>query len=168
MAGSVNKVILVGNCGKDPEIKRTQDGRALANLSLATSERWTDKNSGEKREKTEWHRVVVFADGLVKLVEQYVRKGTKLYVEGSLATREWEDQQGVKRYSTEVVVKAFSGTITRLGGKGDGDGGEQNASHRERDGAATSGRYAVDNREPRSGKATAAPADDYYNDDIPF
>ncbi|ULR46026.1 single-stranded DNA-binding protein [Rhizobium sp. K102] len=120
MAGSVNKVILVGNVGADPEIRRTQDGRPIANLRIATSETWRDRNSGERREKTEWHTVVVFNEGLCKVVEQYVKKGAKLYIEGQLQTRKWQDQQGQDRYSTEVVLQGFSSTLTMLDGRGDG------------------------------------------------
>ncbi|ABC90892.1 single-strand DNA binding protein [Rhizobium etli CFN 42] len=122
MAGSVNKVILVGNVGADPEIRRTQDGRPIANLRIATSETWRDRNSGERREKTEWHNVVVFNEGLCKVVEQYVKKGAKLYVEGQLQTRKWQDQQGQDRYSTEVVLQGFNSTLTMLDGRGDGGG----------------------------------------------
>ncbi|MFS2174720.1 single-stranded DNA-binding protein [Rhizobium pisi] len=122
MAGSVNKVILVGNVGADPEIRRTQDGRPIANLRIATSETWRDRNSGERREKTEWHTVVVFNEGLCKVVEQYVKKGAKLYIEGQLQTRKWQDQQGQDRYSTEVVLQGFSSTLTMLDGRGDGGG----------------------------------------------
>lgn len=116
MAGSVNKVILVGNVGKDPEIRHTQDGKAIANLSLATSESWKDK-SGERKERTEWHRIVIFNEGIAKVVEQYVKKGTTLYVEGQLQTRKWTDKDGVEKYSTEVVVQAYGGSLTLLGGK---------------------------------------------------
>jgi single-strand DNA-binding protein len=121
MAGSVNKVILVGNVGKDPEIRRTQDGRPIANLSIATSES-RDKNSGEKKEKTEWHRVVVFNENLCKVIEQYVKKGAKLYIEGSLQTRKWTDQSGAEKYSTEVVLQGFNGTLTMLDGRAGGGG----------------------------------------------
>lgn len=114
MAGSVNKVILIGNVGADPEIRRTQSGTPIANLRIATSEHWKDKNSGERKEKTEWHTVIVFNEGLCKLVEQYVKKGSKLYVEGSLQTRKWSDQSGNDRYSTEIVLQAFNGTLTLL------------------------------------------------------
>ncbi|TBZ84400.1 single-stranded DNA-binding protein [Rhizobium leguminosarum bv. viciae] len=120
MAGSVNKVILVGNVGADPEIRRTQDGRPIANLRIATSETWRDRNSGERREKTEWHTVVVFNEGLCKVVEQYVKKGAKLYIEGQLQTRKWQDQQGQDRYSTEVVLQGFGSTLTMLDGRGEG------------------------------------------------
>jgi single-strand DNA-binding protein len=114
MAGSVNKVILIGNLGKDPEIRRTQDGKAIANLSIATSETWRDKNTGERKEKTEWHRVVIFSEPLCKIVEQYCQKGQKLYIEGSLQTRKWTDQSGVEKYSTEVVLQSYGGTLTML------------------------------------------------------
>jgi len=114
MAGSVNKVILVGNVGKDPEIRRTQDGKAIANLSIATSETWRDKSSGERKEKTEWHRVVVFNEGLCKVAEQYLKKGAKVYVEGQLQTRKWTDQNGADKYSTEVVLQAFNGVLVML------------------------------------------------------
>jgi single-strand DNA-binding protein len=114
MAGSVNKVILVGNLGADPEIKRTQDGRSIANLRLATSESWKDKATGERKEKTEWHRVVIFNEGLAKVVEQYVKKGAKIYVEGQLQTRKWTDQAGVEKYSTEVVLNGYGGVLTML------------------------------------------------------
>lgn len=114
MAGSVNRVILVGNVGNDPEIHSTKDGREIANLSLATSVSWKDKDSGDKKEKTEWHRVVIFAEGLVKVVKEYVSKGSKLYVEGSLQTRKWTDKDGVERYTTEVVVQGMRGQIVLL------------------------------------------------------
>lgn len=123
MAGSVNKVILVGNLGADPEVRRTQDGRPVARLRIATSESWRDRNSGERREKTEWHTVVIFNEGLCKIAEQYLRKGAKVYLEGQLQTREWEDQQGAKRYSTEVVLQGFNSALTMLDGRGEGGGG---------------------------------------------
>ncbi|AMA58313.1 single-stranded DNA-binding protein [Bradyrhizobium sp. CCGE-LA001] len=123
MAGSVNKVILVGNLGKDPEIRRTQDGRPIANLSIATSETWRDKNSGERKEKTEWHRVVIFSEPLCKIVEQYLKKGAKVYIEGALQTRKYTDQSGVEKYSTEVVLQGFNSTLTMLDGRGGGGGG---------------------------------------------
>ena len=123
MSGSVNKVILVGNLGADPEIRRTQDGRPIVNLRIATSESWRDRNSGERREKTEWHRVVIFNEGLAKVCEQYLKKGMKVYIEGALQTREWEDQQGQKRYSTEVVLQGFNSTLTMLDSPGGGRGG---------------------------------------------
>ena len=123
MAGSVNKVILVGNLGKDPEIRRTQDGRPIANLSIATSETWRDKATGERKEKTEWHRVVIFNEGLCKVAEQYLKKGAKVYIEGALQTRKWTDQSGVEKYSTEVVLQGFNSTLTMLDGRSGGGGG---------------------------------------------
>jgi single-strand DNA-binding protein len=123
MAGSVNKVILVGNLGKDPEIRRTQDGRPIANLSVATSETWRDKGTGERKEKTEWHRVVIFNEGLCKVAEQYLKKGAKVYIEGALQTRKWTDQSGVEKYSTEVVLQGFNSTLTMLDGRSGGGGG---------------------------------------------
>lgn len=114
MSGSVNKVILVGNVGKEPEICSTQDGREIANLTLATSESWKDRHTGERKEKTEWHRVTVFNEGLVGVVKQYVKKGSKVYVEGQLQTRKWTDQSGSEKYSTEVVLQGFGGTLTLL------------------------------------------------------
>ena len=120
MAGSVNKVILVGNLGKDPEIRRTQDGRPIANLSVATSESWRDKATGERKEKTEWHRVVIFNEGLCKVAEQYLKKGAKVYLEGALQTRKWTDKDGVEKYSTEVVLQGFNSQLTMLDGRGGG------------------------------------------------
>ena len=120
MAGSVNKVILVGNLGKDPEIRRTQDGKAIANLSVATSESWRDRNTGERKEKTEWHRVVIFNEGLAKVAEQYLKKGSKVYVEGQLQTRKWTDQSGAEKYTTEVVLQGFNSNLTMLDGRGGG------------------------------------------------
>ena len=122
MAGSVNKVILVGNLGRDPEVRSTQDGLKIVNLSLATSESWRDKNSGERREKTEWHRVVIFNERLAEVAEKFLKKGSKIYVEGSLQTRKWTDQSGQERYSTEVVLQRFRGELTMLDGKGGGGG----------------------------------------------
>ena len=127
MAGSVNKVILVGNLGKDPEIRRTNDGRPIANLSVATSESWRDKNTGERKEKTEWHRVVIFSEGLCKIAEQYLKKGSKVYVEGSLQTRKWQDQSGTDKYSTEVVLQNFNSVLTMLDTRGGGGGGMESS-----------------------------------------
>jgi single-strand DNA-binding protein len=123
MAGSVNKVILVGNLGADPDIRRTQDGRPICNLSIATSENWKDRNTGERRERTEWHRVVIFNEGLCRVAENYLRKGSKVYVEGQLQTRKWQDQSGQDRYSTEVVLQGFNSTLTMLDNRGEGGGG---------------------------------------------
>lgn len=122
MAGSVNKVILVGNLGADPEIRSLASGDRVANLRLATAETWKDRSTGERKERTEWHRVVVFNDNLVKVIESYCRKGSKLYVEGSIQTRKWTDQSGVEKFSTEIVLQKFNGTVTLLDGKGDGPG----------------------------------------------
>ena len=127
MAGSVNKVILVGNLGRDPEIRFTQSGQKIANMSIATSETWRDKQSGERREKTEWHRVVVFDERLADIVEKYIKKGSKVYLEGALQTRKWTGNDGIEKYTTEVVLQRFSGVLTMLdsagGGYGGGDGG---------------------------------------------
>ena len=141
MAGSVNKVILVGNLGRDPEIRRTQDGRPIANLRIATSETWRDKSSGERREKTEWHSVVVFNENLCKVVEQYLRKGSKVYIEGALQTRKWQDQQGQDRYSTEVVLQGFNGTLTMLDGRAGAGGGMQEGGQADYGGDAGFGGY---------------------------
>jgi single-strand DNA-binding protein len=123
MAGSVNKVILVGNLGRDPEIRFTQSGQKIANMSIATSEQWRDKSSGDRREKTEWHRVVVFDEKLADIVEKYVKKGSKVYLEGSLQTRKWTGNDGVEKYTTEVVLQRFSGVLTMLDSAGGGGGG---------------------------------------------
>ena len=120
MAGSVNKVILVGNLGADPEVRRTQDGRPIVNLRVATSETWRDKASGERKEKTEWHRVVIFSEGLAKVAEQYLKKGAKVYLEGALQTRKWQDKDGQDRYSTEVVLQGFNSVLTMLDGRSGG------------------------------------------------
>jgi len=133
MSGSVNKVILVGNLGADPEIRRTQDGKPIANLSVATSERWKDRNTGEQREKTEWHRVVIFSEGLCNVAENYLRKGSKIYLEGSLTTRKWQDQQGNDKYSTEVVLQGFNSTLTMLDSKAAGEGQPQSNPNADRD-----------------------------------
>ena len=172
MAGSVNKVILVGNLGADPEIRRTQDGRPIANLRVATSESWRDKNSGERREKTEWHRVTVFNEGLCKVIEQYVRKGSKLYIEGQLQTRKWQDQSGQDRYSTEVVLQGFNGTLhmldSRSGGASSGmsdSGGDYDAGNFGGDGgSSSSGGYDEPKRPSGGGTSYDKPLDD----EIPF
>ncbi len=123
MAGSVNKVILVGNLGADPEVRHTQNGDPIVNLRLATSETWKDRNSGERRERTEWHRVVIFNENLGKVAEQYLKKGSKVYIEGQLQTRKWQDQSGQDRYSTEVVLQRYRGELTMLDTRGGGGGG---------------------------------------------
>ncbi len=124
MAGSVNKVILIGNLGRDPEVRSFQNGGKVCNLRIATSETWKDRNTGERKEKTEWHSVAIFQEGLVRIAEQYLRKGSKVYIEGQLQTRKWQDQSGADRYSTEVVLQGFGGTLTMLDGRdGGGSGG---------------------------------------------
>src|SRR6201990_3095987 len=123
MAGSVNKVILVGNLGADPEIRRTQDGRPIVNLRVATTDTWRDKGSGERKERTEWHRVVIFSEGLAKVAEQYLKKGSRVYLEGQLQTRKWQDKDGQERYTTEVVLQRFRGELVLLGGRGGDDAG---------------------------------------------
>ena len=167
MAGSVNKVILIGNLGRDPEIRSMPNGDRIANLSIATSEQWRDKASGERKEKTEWHRVVIFNDNIVKVVENYVKKGTTVYIEGALHTRKWTDQQGVEKYSTEIVVGRFKGELTLLGGRGDGAG--QGGGY----GGGSGGRSNDDDYS--SGFSTggankpSGPKESYdLNDDIPF
>ena len=149
MAGSVNKVILVGNLGADPDVRSTKDGRPVVNLSLATSENWRDKNSGERREKTEWHRVVLFSEGLCRIAEQYLKKGSKIYVEGQLQTRKWQDDSGNDRYSTEVVLQNYGGTLTMLDAR-NSDGGFE----------AVGG--------DSSGQALARGAGSEIDDEIPF
>ena len=143
MAGSVNKVILVGNLGADPEIRNTQDGRPIANLRIATSETWRDKNSGERKERTEWHRVVIFNEGLCRVCEQYLKKGAKVYIEGQLQTRKWQDQSGQDRYSTEIVLQGFNSTLTMLDGRSGGQGGGGDFGG----GGASSGGYGGGNNE---------------------
>ena len=128
-SGSINKVILIGNLGKDPEIRSTQDGKEIANLTLATSDQWTDKNSGERRERTEWHRIAVFNPGLVGVIKKYLHKGSKIYVEGQLQTRKWQDNSGMDRYTTEVVLQGYGGQLTFLDSKGGGQGGGYQASN---------------------------------------
>jgi single-strand DNA-binding protein len=161
MSGSVNKVILIGNVGADPDIRRTQDGRAIANLRLATSEQWRDKNSGERKEKTEWHSIVVFTEGLVKIVEQYVKKGAKLYVEGQLQTRKWQDQDGNDRYATEVILQGFNTTLTMLDSHGDGKPDRSGGDYAGKTGGERPSQKAA--RESHQ-----APFNTEYDDDIPF
>lgn len=152
MAGSVNKVILVGNLGKDPEVRSTQDGSKIVNLTLATSETWNDKASGERKEKTEWHRVVIFNDRVSDVAERFLKKGAKIYVEGSLQTRKWTDQQGQERYTTEVVIGRFNGQLTMLDGRAGGSEGGGYAGGSE--GGSAGGGYAPRERAP----AAARPA----------
>ncbi|MDV4154680.1 single-stranded DNA-binding protein [Rhizobium brockwellii] len=170
MAGSVNKVILIGNVGADPEIRRTQDGRPIANLRIATSETWRDRNSGERREKTEWHTVVVFNEGLCKVVEQYVKKGAKLYIEGQLQTRKWQDQQGQDRYSTEVVLQGFGSTLTMLDGRGEGGGasGGRGSGAGGNDYGDDYGAPAPSSSPSRGGGGAGGNFSRDLDDDIPF
>jgi len=163
MAGSVNKVILIGNVGADPEIRRTQDGRPIANIRLATSETWRDKATGERKEKTEWHRIVVFNEGLCRVVEQYVKKGAKLYVEGALQTRKWTDQSGQEKYTTEVVLQGFNSVLTMLDRAGGGGGYVPDDSGGDDDFGATRP-MASRERKP----AMASSRRDDMDDEIPF
>ena len=165
MAGSVNKVILVGNLGKDPEVRRMQNGNPVVNLTVATSDTWRDKTSGERKEKTEWHRVVIFNEALCKVVEQYLKKGAKVYIEGQLQTRKWQDKDGHDKYSTEVVLQGFNSTLTMLDGKRDGSG--------YRPGGDGAGDYGYD-PDRAAGTSTRSPSSGSGNtgrdldDDIPF
>ncbi len=168
MAGSVNKVILVGNLGRDPEIRSTQDGTRVANLSLATSESWRDKNTGERREKTEWHRIVIFNENLVKIAEQYLRKGSKIYVEGALQTRKWTDQSGVEKYSTEIVLQRFRGELTMLDGKGEGGGGGGGGSSEPDEGGSGGGFGSGGGSGGGGGRAERRPPGPDLDDEIPF
>jgi single-strand DNA-binding protein len=164
MSGSVNKVILIGNLGADPEIRRTQDGRPIVNLRVATSETWRDKTTGERRERTEWHRVVIFNENLAKVAEQYLKKGAKVYVEGQLQTRKWQDQQGQDRYSTEVVLQGFSSQLTMLDRMGGGGAGGDFGSDDSGSNFGSSG-----SRSPaRQPAMTGAGARDDMNDEVPF
>jgi single-strand DNA-binding protein len=164
MAGSVNKVILVGNLGKDPEIRRTQDGRPIANLSIATSDTWRDKATGERKEKTEWHRVVIFSEPLCKIVEQYLKKGAKVYIEGALQTRKWTDAAGVEKYSTEVVLQGFNSTLTMLDSRS-GGGGNFGGSD---DTGGDFGSGGPSTAAPRRAVAAAGARNSDMDDDIPF
>ena len=171
MAGSVNKVILIGNLGRDPEVRSFQNGGKVCNLRIATSENWKDKNTGERKEKTEWHSVAIFQEGLVRIAEQYLRKGSKVYIEGQLQTRKWQDQSGQDKYSTEVVLQGFGGTLTMLDGR---DGGDSGGAV----GASGGGGSSYDNRQdsgydsgygggPSQGGGSSAPSRD-LDDEIPF
>ena len=176
MAGSVNKVILVGNLGADPEIRSTRDGRPVATLSIATSDSWRDRASGERRERTEWHRVVIFSEGLCKIVERYLKKGAKVYLEGELRTRKWQDQSNADRYTTEVVLQNFNGKLTMLDSRQDGESGRIG---RERGaGTAGAGNASADNAAAGAGGANKSfggkPADktpslgEELDDEVPF
>ncbi|MEQ1790385.1 MAG: single-stranded DNA-binding protein [Rickettsiales bacterium] len=157
MAGSVNKVILIGNLGKDPEIRSTQDGREIANLTIATSESWKDKNTGERKDKTEWHRVVIFGEGLVRVAKSYLKKGAKVYIEGQLQTRKWTDKDGQEKYSTEIVLQGFNSTLTMLDGK---SGGSENAG----DSGYGQSYSQAETSSSRGQKATS----ELMDDEIPF
>ena len=162
MAGSVNKVILVGNLGKDPEIRRTQDGRPIANLRVAITESWRDKASGERREKTEWHSVVIFNENLCKIAEQYLKKGAKVYLEGALQTRKYTDKDGVEKYSTEVVLQNFNSVLTMLDRAGGGGGSDDFGSDAGPD-------FGSSSPAPRRQPTTAgAGGKRDLDDDIPF
>ncbi len=163
MAGSLNKVMLIGNLGADPEIRTFGNGGRVCNLRIATSERWRDKNTGENREKTEWHTVAIFSEGLVKVCENYLRKGSKVFIEGALQTRKWQDQSGNDRYSTEVVLQGFNGTLTMLDGRGGGDsmGGGQGGGYGGQ--ASGGGSYGGG-----SGGGAPAPMNNDLDDEIPF
>ncbi len=170
MAGSVNKVILIGNLGRDPEIRSMQDGGRVANLSLATSESWRDKSSGDRREKTEWHRVVIFNDRLVDVVERYLKKGAKIYVEGQLQTRKWTDQSGVEKYSTEVVLQKFRGELTMLDGRGGGGSGEGGGFSDSGDygGGGSGGGYSGGGGSGGGGRSGGGGGGSDLDDEIPF
>ena len=163
MAGSVNKVILVGNLGKDPEVRHTQDGRPIVNLSVATSENWRDKQTGERKERTEWHRVVIFNEGLCRVAEQYLKKGSKAYIEGQLQTRKWQDQSGQDKYSTEVVLQGFNSQLTMLDKAGERGGGDLGSS----DNGGDFGASGPSTREKQPALAGAGKRGD-MDDEIPF
>ena len=163
MAGSVNKVILVGNLGRDPEVRHTQDGKAIVNLSVATSENWRDKQTGERKEKTEWHRVVIFNENLGKIAEQYLKKGAKVYIEGQLQTRKYNDKDGVEKYSTEVVLQGFNSTLTMLDGRSGGGGGSFGS-----DDSGDFGSSSPASSAPRRAVAAGGGRNSDMDDDIPF
>jgi single-strand DNA-binding protein len=167
MSGSVNKVILVGNLGRDPETRRLQDGSPVVNLRIATSETWRDKASGERKEKTEWHSVVIFNENLARVAEQYLRKGSKVYLEGQLQTREWQDQQGQKRYSTEVVLQRFRGELTLLDSRGGGGGASEMVEDQSGGGFGRTSPMERRSAAPSGGGGGGRMADT-LEDDIPF
>ena len=168
MAGSVNKVILVGNLGADPEVRNLPSGGKVVNLSVATSENWKDKNTGERREKTEWHRVVIFSEGLARVAESYLRKGSKVYLEGQLQTRKWQDQSGADKYSTEVVLQGFNSNLTLLDGRGDGDnaGGGYGGGDTGFRGVRDNNNGGGGGQRPRANAPAFEPGG--MDDDIPF
>jgi single-strand DNA-binding protein len=161
MAGSLNRATLIGYLGKDPEIRRTQDGRPIANLSIATSESWRDKHSGERREKTEWHRVVIFVEGLAKVAEQYFKKGSKVMVEGQIQTRKWTDQAGVEKYTTDIVLQGFDSKLLLLG---DGNGGSRGTGN----GNGGNGNHSGQQSGPNRSAPSRSSHNDDMDDDIPF
>jgi single-strand DNA-binding protein len=168
MAGSVNKVILVGNLGADPEIRRTQDGRPIVNLRVATTDTWRDKGSGERKERTEWHRVVIFSEGLAKVAEQYLKKGSRVYLEGQLQTRKWQDQGGQDRYSTEVVLQNFSSQMVLLDRAGGGGGGGSYPDDNGSDFGTSSGSSGGRSAPARQPAMAGAGRRDDMDDEIPF
>ncbi|MEO1488472.1 MAG: single-stranded DNA-binding protein [Pseudomonadota bacterium] len=173
MAGSLNKVMLIGNLGADPEIRSFQNGGKVANLRIATSESWKDRNTGERREKTEWHTVAIFSEGLVNVVERYVKKGSKVFIEGQLETRKWQDQSGQDRYSTEVVIRNFGGTLTMLDGRGDGGGGGSYGGGQRSGGGSGGGSWnqgggGSGGGSGDSGSSGGGGGYDDLDDDIPF
>jgi single-strand DNA-binding protein len=169
MAGSVNKVILIGNLGRDPEVRSTQDGMKIVQLSVATSENWRDKASGERKEKTEWHRVVIFNERLAETAEKYLRKGAKIYVEGQLQTRKWTDKDGAEKYTTEVVLSRFRGELTMLDGRGEGGGagGGSGGGYGDEMGGSERGSGSMGGASAGRARAPAGRGDD-LDDEIPF
>ncbi|SET17793.1 single-stranded DNA-binding protein [Paracoccus homiensis] len=168
MAGSVNKVILIGNLGRDPEIRTFQNGGKVANLRIATSEQWKDRNTGERREKTEWHSVAIMSEGLVNVVERFLKKGSKVYVEGQLETRKWQDQSGQDRYSTEVVLRGFGGTLQMLDGRGEGAPGGGGGRDSGGYGGGSGGGYDDYRGGGSGGGAPSGGGRSDYDDEIPF
>ena len=169
MAGSLNKVMLIGNLGADPEIRSFQNGGKVANLRIATSETWKDRNTGERQERTEWHTVAIFSDGLVGVVERYLKKGSKVYIEGQLQTRKWQDQSGNDRYSTEVVIRGMNGTLTMLDGAGGGGGGQRGGGSGGGYGGGNGGSGGGWNQGGGSGSSSGGGSNyDDLDDDIPF
>lgn len=170
MAGSVNKVILIGNLGRDPEVRTFQNGGKVCNLRIATSETWKDRNTGERRERTEWHSVAIFNEGLVRVAEQFLRKGSKVYIEGQLQTRKWQDQSGQDRYSTEVVLQGFGSTLTMLDGRGEGggQGGGGGGYGGGQGGGSYGGGYDSGSQGGGFGGGSSGPSHNIDDDEIPF
>lgn len=168
MAGSLNKVMLIGNLGADPEIRSFQNGGKVANLRIATSETWKDRNTGERQERTEWHNVAIFSEGLVGVVERYLRKGSKVYVEGQLQTRKWQDQSGNDRYTTEVVIRGMNGALTMLDGVGGGSGGGGGAQRGGGNWSQGGGGQSGSGGNGGGGSSGGASNYDDLDDDIPF